>query len=324
MKTLVAVARPDEREKLRRTLSARGHEVLASDPAKLSDELLRQLDFAIVQAVQGRAWVGKVRERHPAIPIVAFVPRNGKLIEEALSEGANDFMFGPLSSDALVARLTLAQQQANHAVAESDPLCALAVWEDAPNSLSQEVGEMFGVFFDVEETRGASVPDLAAEIVARAPDEELCFRIMVGMTHAGLDVLGTAVFGGPQPAEVMADCLREVVNCAAGTFKRLAMSEGVTFAISVPEDCPGSDVLGADRQWLARADGMVFHFGVHRGASSVRRVRASALQAGMVLKNDVKTGSGVLLVNSGMALSETTIEKLVRRFGPRTEFEVVE
>ncbi len=324
MRTLVVVGNPVKKERIRRTLQAQGHQVVMATPKDLGEALLPAPELAIVEVSKAHDLVSEVRAANARVPIIALGTRDASLVTRALESGATDFLWGDWPPEILMARIGIALTlAAGGGGAEADPLEGLIAWNDAPRLLSQEIGAMFGLFLQDSEATG-SVPDRGAQLTVTSAEAGLSLMITVAMTVDGLEGLGNLVFGELQSDEVMADCLREIANCLGGGFKRLAMAEGSSFTLGLPRDCDGMDVLTADKSWVASADGVEFIVGIQRAGSDAVKVRASALTAGMVLKRDVQTASGVLLVGAGMALTETTIDRLVKMFGPTTAFEVMQ
>ena len=322
MKTLVAVRNSQEREWLRRTLAAQGHDVLAPAPAQLVPVLDQspEYELAVVDPHTAPDCVQLVRRRGPEALLIAWLP-TGDMAQESLDSGADDFLCGAPHGGALMARIELARRNLGEHK-PGDVLNRLLHGADTARLLSQEIGAMFGLPLREEPVNGV-IPDLGAELVATCPDTKDELRIAVGLSSDGARSLGLHVFGEPQPEEVLADALREVVNGVGGAFKRMALAQGQTFALGVPHDCPGPMVRDGEREWVAAGDGVGFHVAFHRGLSNVARVPASMLKPGMVLRHEVRTATGVLLVASGMALTEATTTRLRTRFGSTTEFEVL-
>lgn len=322
MMTLVAVRDSQEREWLRRTLEAKGHDVLAPAPAKLVPVLdqFPVYELAVVDPRTVPDCVELVRSRGRDALIVAWLP-TGDHAQESLDSGADDFLCGTPNGGALMARIENARRKhGEHA--PGDVVNRLLHGADTARLLSQELSAMFGLPLREEEVDGV-IPDLGAELAAVCPETKDELRIAVGLSASSARGLGLHVFGEPQPEEVLADALREVVNGVGGAFKRMALAQGQTFALGLPHDCPGPMVRDGEREWVAAGDGVGFHVAFHRGRSSVARVPASMLQPGMVLRHEVRTAAGVLLVASGMALTEATTSRLRTRFGTATEFEVL-
>lgn len=323
MQILVLVARAVERLRLYRILSAKGHEVVAPQPPEALEALEGPYELAIVQYVTGRDWIPMVRQRHADLPILALVSDPPQAVPEALEAGADDFHFGPIHAPVVCSRIPLTLELCKGRGGEPAPsLDAVLAEPENLDLLTREVGATLGIQLERNDVELEAVT-LAAEILVSDPIRERSWRVRIGTGLEGQACLSSLVLGGLDDRSALTDCVRELANALGGAMKRIAHAEGHTLALGLPTDCAGELLQGPGVQWTAQGDGLTLRLAVQPEASATQVLQAGALRAGMVLRNEVRTPTGVLLVAAGMALTESTSERLIRMFGANTEFEVM-
>lgn len=327
MKVVLAIPNTRERERVGTILRARGFDVDDCPDREVTVDAAGSF-YADVVVCHDRG--GSIRNIRAAasdrrVYIIAMLTTvEGKSVHTAMEDGADDFMVMRACSEEVVARVEMPDRIAAWAGGESeDKLKKLIAWQDAPRLLSQEVGAMFGVFAE-EGVHMGDIPDYAAHIIATSPEDGTEVEMLVGLTADWGNALAELVFGGPVLPAAMGDIVREIANSVGGAFKRTAMSEGVTVTIGLPQDCPATEVMVAERVWLAECDQFKVMLGMSAGSNEAQRVRASDLKPGMVLKHEVRNAAGALLVAAGTAVTERTAERLVEFCGASALFDVLE
>ena len=327
MRVIVAAKSGATRERVSRVLSARGFEVSPQAEAKDLQRDGEGLKAEVAICLDSNEWIRAARSAEfrarPYIIAMLSSP-NDKSIVQAIASGADDIMPANACAEEVVARVEMPKRIKSWAESSSaSQIAKLAVWQDAPRLLSQEVGAMFGVLTQ-DATQFDASPDLAACIRITCPEDQSEVQLHVGVTRDSAKALGSLAFGAPVPDEEFVDCLREIANTVGGAFKRTANTEGVAVTLGLPSNCPGGQVLDAERVWLAESEDFQVVLGMSLGAKEALKVRASELQPGMVLKHDVRNANGVTLVRAGTALTERTAERLMNFYGQTAIFEVLE
>jgi CheY-like chemotaxis protein len=259
-------------------------------------------------------------------------------IPTILAGGANDVVRCPVTEAEVVARVT----GSRGAVRRPPPVVAplldragvgavgeLRAWRDAGALVAHELGHLVGEELratlappggDGRDRRGATI----SMSLARAQVE---VQLSLVTTSPGLHRLGTKLLADPSPKEAaLDDVLRELANVAGGAVKRAALSESVTLTTGLPFDNPSVRVEGHGiRFWtLTREDGTeCVAVAGEIQAMQKQRVPAASLREGMVLTQDLRTESGLLLVTSGSRLTNTTASRLAKLLGSRILVDVL-
>lgn len=326
MRVVVAIPNNRERERYTTLLGARGVDVVECAEREVTAEIARDFRADVVLCHDRSQNIKTVRATASDVRpfIIALIANiEGNSIQRALGDGADDFMALRAIPDEIFARVDMPERIAQWSGPGSDDkLRKTVAWQDAPRLLSQEVGAMFGVFA-AEGQHAGEIPDHAARIVATSPEDGTEIEMHVGLTSEWGNALAELVFGGPVLPAALGDIVREIANSVGGAFKRTALSEGLTVTIGLPQDCPPTNVLGAERVWVAECDSFKVMLGMAAGGRhEAQRVRATDLKPGMVLKHEVRNAAGALLVAAGTAITERTAERLVEFCGAGALFDV--
>ncbi len=324
MKVLLAVYVPKERQRLHQMLSLRGHDVLSPEPADVQQRLLEgDADVALVQHGGSQGWLetaaGSDNARLHVIALTAKL--NGQTITDVLAAGAHDFTRLRACPEEVLARVDLPKRLREQHIVE-DPLSELIAWSDAPQTLSQEIGEMFGLFLSAQPAQPAPLA-IASEITATCVVDGVEVRLAAGLTEAAQAQLSQIVFGEPVSRSLLSDCVGEIANTIGGAFKRAALAEGKTFSIGLPSGCPTEAPGVGDQTWIAGGEELSVHVSMTSAVSAIRQVSTCSLRPGMVLRHDVYSPSGTLMVKSGTALTDRTTEKLINLCGEGAMLEVL-
>ncbi len=332
MRVVVAGPEPTVRNRIVRTLAARGMDAVAHE-RPITDEAASAFHADVVLCPTSEVSVVRLATveqatstgRRPyVIGMLHVVDEDG--VMEAMASGADDFVaFGATDAE-LVARAEMPRRiSAWRTGGKADRIQELSIWRDAPLVLSQEVGNMFGVPMDLTGAdEKAAAPAYAAAIDVVAPDHATEIRLLVGLSEDSAQSLATLVYGGPASPEALADALREIANTIGGAFKRTALVEGETLTVGLPSDCDVGDVLLAERVWTAQSDVFDATIAIDKTVRESRRLQANELQPGMVLRHDVRTASGTTVVRAGTALTERTTERLREYCGRSAVFDAVQ
>ncbi len=259
-----------------------------------------------------------------------------KELPTILAAGVHDFMRRPLLESEFVERVKAPGRVIRWAQALNKPATLdfsamvdarnLRAWRNLGELIVEDLGTMIGQTLTLNDGMpndfqgNGQVATVAMFVVA----DNLELRVSIVAEPKTLAWLRSNVLGSPTIGdEATADALREMANTVSGCLKRAALAEGVSIAAGLPVN--GSlPAVGADvraRTLELHGDCRFVLLGEMLPRES-QRMRAAALLDGMLLTQDVRAESGVLLMPAGSRLTETTVNKLVQLIGPHTPVDV--
>jgi len=313
---------------------ALGHDVSA--PATLDElkELLknRPPDVALAGVLDERlaGWAEELvdaSEHHQPIYIIVTI-HNWKLeqIKRAWDSGADDLMRSDACPEELASRFGAVERiRAKYATGAKPPaleIDQLYVWKELGDIVGQEIGDMLGQDFSMEVVEECPPLEGGAEIMLFLADSPWKVKLGVGIEGTDKATFCELLFGEVVIQDIVADALREMTNVAGGAFKREALVDDCTFALSLPKDSQHPDV-SVNRRWaFTSAEGMRFIFWCEMKAERPDLINAHQLREGMVLSRDIRDHSGALLVTAGRVLTKLTCERLIELVGSTTVLEV--
>jgi DNA-binding response OmpR family regulator len=259
-----------------------------------------------------------------------------KELPTVLAAGVHDFMRRPLLEAEFVERVKAPGRVIRWAQALNKPAALdfssmvdarnLRAWRNLGELIVDDLGTMIGQSLTLTdsapkdfEPRG-QVATIRMFVVA----DNLELKASIIAEPKTLAWVRTNLFGSPTVGEeVTADALREMANVVGGCLKRMAVAEGVSVAAGLPFNGPfpaaGTEVRYRTLQLDDDCRFVLATEMIHRES---QRVRAAALTEGLVLTQDVKTETGVLLMPAGSRLTDTTVTKLTQLLGPHTHVDV--
>ncbi|HVH44042.1 MAG TPA: response regulator, partial [Labilithrix sp.] len=245
MRILVVDRNPRDRDVTLCLLPAKLHDIVVAEDAAAALAILdeREFDLVLIEStltgITGTDLVKRIRAResttHTYVIMTAARESSGDL-KAAFDAGVDDFVRKPLGKDELLARID-APNRIRHWMSrvlavglspafapKTADLSALSAWSSVDASICSEVAEMLGMHLSVATGRDVldgSVAVATLPLSLANESAEVCFA--VGVDAAASTALAEAVFGDPQvDAAAVKDMIGEVVNLAAGAFKRLA------------------------------------------------------------------------------------------------------
>jgi CheY-like chemotaxis protein len=350
MQVLIAGSSLEEREQLTKHLVAERYTVtVANDAATALAEIDRSspdimvLDWAL-RGMPTAELLKEIRkgEREKHLYIVAIMSAPTPVaIGAAFAAGVDDVIRRPLAKEEIVARvgaLGRIKHWSSRMVGLSGVMdwsggtdfSTKRAWKEADLHINEDLMGMLGCTMDVTTDEPSPSFVAAAEIPLSLTDDGLEVRLRIALDGPSLAEIGKIIFGGEEmPADAMDDVVREFANTAGGSFKRIALEDGIRLTTGIPltlplVDCNAKVTSGLAREFLLAMPGS----GVRIGARLVvvprplDRVTANKLREGMVLARDVRTEAGALLVASGTRLTEATVTRLARILPPTTLVQV--
>lgn len=333
MVVLIATPNPREVKRLSRILGGLGHTLdVATTPAEVVEKIReRRPDVAMVCTLHD-AWVQSI-DQHPGphiyrIALVANV--DGKSATQAWNAGFDDVARTAASPEELAGRVAALERISGWLPTMADDFGAddgFDVLASGPvvelgDTLADEFGVMVGG--ELTATRALALPEVAysAEAPLTLALEGKEITLGIGITMRTADAFGTLLFGEPVGRDVMADAMREFANMAGGALKRTALDCGTTYSLGLPVDCAFPEPPVGAPIWHIRGNGIELVAWTATVDDSPRRLTAGMLSEGMVLTQPVLNGSGVLLVQAGAVLTQSTVKRLLELIGPSALVEV--
>lgn len=344
MRIVLVNNRREERDNLARLLTQRDFEVEAfADEAPALLAIARQPPQIIVFGAAAEGTPDFVRRMRSAdhsghayfITIYdGSVP--SKELPTILAAGVHDFMRRPLLESEFVERVKAPGRVIRWAQALNTPAALdfsamvdarnLRAWRNLGELIVDDLGTMLGHTLTLNEggpndfQRQGQVATIPLFVVA----DNLELRVSLVADPRTLSWLRVNLFGNPSIGdEATADALREMANTTGGCLKRAALAEGVSIAAGLPFNADLPALTTETRLRTLALDGecgFVLVAEMHQRPN--QRVRAAALLEGMVLTQDVRTETGVLLMPAGSRLTDTTVAKLTQLIGPNTHVDV--
>lgn len=353
MKVLVVDNAAAAHEATSRLLDAESHSVTLVENAAAALALLEETDFDVVlvestlAGVTGSELVKRIRAletggEHVFVIMTSAERAHGD-VTTAFAAGADDFIRKPIGKDELHARLdgpsrmlrwvSRAMTRAGVAPASAKPdLSALSAWSSVDSAICSEVGDMLGMSLSVvaaNDVLDGSIAVSALPLSLTSESTEVCFA--VGIDHASSTALAESIFGDAGvDAAAIRDMIGEIVNVAAGAFKRDAAAEGRSFTTGIPEEASPESFrrpnATARRQWLVASEGtpICLRFEVELRVRETKHLPIAELEEGMVMAKDLRDEGGTLVVGGGTRLTETTLATMREALGSIPLVEIAE
>jgi|GEM_PF-2241612 len=326
MRIIVAMPGGPAGERFESILRARGYDVLRIAERLTKRDLLESGgDIFIVNERRSiRAVLAAGLSTRPHV-IAALPKLDDKSVSAAVSAGAMDVIATSAGAEELVARVTLPQRLGlEQDIAQNGRLRTTDAWRDCGGVLSTRVQSMLDTSVAVSQHEGR-FPPLAARIRVTCREDGSTIDILAGCSKSSGKALIETLLPGAKPCtDTLRDCLREMSNMLAGSFKQAFMAEGVATTLGLPEDCGADAFTEAHESWTMRSQDMSIVLGIVGGRGGARMVQVKELQPGMVLQHDVLNASGAPFIRAGTALTERTVERLSEVLGGAFSLSVAE
>lgn len=341
-----------ERDATVRLLPPELYEVTLARDGASALTILRERDFDVVLAestlpgVTAAAMVKQIRtrdaHRHTYVIFTAALPVQGD-IRLAFGAGADDFVRKPLGRDELQARVdaptrirrwtsrTVASGTVQYLTAGSE-LVALSAWTTLETTVAAAISEMLGMTLSATTTTEGLEKCLALSTLPLSlatESAEVGFAVGIGDDTAA--ELTETLFGAKTTdPEAIRDMLGEIVNVAAGAFKRVAAAESRDFTTGIPKEAQAHEIRHAGatarRQWIVAAEGtsIALRFEVELRVREKKRLPVAALREGMIIATDLANDAGALLIRQGTRITESHLSGIVRAVGDLLLVEVFE
>ncbi|MSP71319.1 MAG: hypothetical protein EXR76_03850 [Myxococcales bacterium] len=122
--------------------------------------------------------------------------------------------------------------------------------------------------------------------------------------------LCTHLFGSPVASELVSDALREIANCVAGAVKRAALAENLAFAMSLPAMGASFGPGDGRRVWGFRFPGVTLSVRCLAVEVRARFIPVNQLRERMVIAQDIKAPTGLLIVSTGTMLTACAVGRI--------------
>lgn len=335
MNLLVAERDTTERGRLVALLCARGHTVCACPTAMGAVERMLAVppEVAIVEAglLPGQAWalLPALRELPARVYVIGVIASaDPKSYADSWAAGVDDVMRRGACGEEVAGRVDARRRILSWATPTAEDargfdLQRLEAWKEVGPIVAAALGEMLGEPLQVA-SGGRSVVT-AAEMPASLAVDGVEVRLALGVDAPSALALATRLFGEAVPSFVFADSLRELANTAAGAFKRAALPEGPSFTLGLPVSRPpfGPPRPGERRFSLVGTDFRI-ELAVARTELRQRHICAIDLREGMVLAQDLRNASGLLMLAAGTSLTDRTVGRVVDLVGATGLVQVAE
>lgn len=349
MRVLIIDPDRSERTIAEKILGAERHEVrIAADPelglasveAFNPDVVLIEQQMPRISGVEAvRRLRASELSGHRYLIVTAGNAFRGDLAA-AFAAGADDFMRKPHQKEELLARVDAPLRIRRWAArtlggsggdwTNKGDLTQLVAWREAAETVSQDLASLFGLSFRVESSGGAERDSsFFAMLPLYLPEEEKEIHLFVGADEKSAEALGEMMFCHPQCShEEIRDLLCEAANVAAGALKRTLSAESKAVTTRLPRESDHSAVTKSSmrhKEWsITSEEGIHFDITLHLGEREPCMVAAGELREGMVLRTDIRTAGGGLLLKQGTRLTEAHLPRLIGAIGATRMVEVAD
>ena len=252
-------------------------------------------------------------------------------VAAAYAAGSDDFMRKPVTREELLGRAAGAERlqaivkaaitRATHLDNEvGNAIERLEAWKHVDEITCQELAAMLNAEFQRHVWHRPSNDAFGATIRLTLPSERLDVRFSIIADIATYSVLGNLVLGVEPSAVERDDLIKEMVNTAAGAFKRNLLQANVDLTIGLPEPTTAEiaqqipDGTAVQRSVLV-GEGATLHAIVTVGPQPNELVPANRLREGMVVVRAVTNESGALLIPAGTRVTSSTADRVAKQLG---------
>lgn len=347
MRVLVVEPNRAQRELAISFLSSGGHEVESAVEVQGANVRLasRWPDVVFLSwgAASSAAFLKRLRSAEPHHTwVVTTSERGAPDAISSIRQGSDDYVRSPFCREELLLRvegITRIQrwaQKASSPVASVDwstgpRLDALVAYRDARRILIPDLETVLGTTLTASTCanpldRVAVSSSLPLTLAGNGQEARLC----IGLDALSVRDIGRSLFGtDAPPPEAILDVVRELANTAAGTFKLVALDEGITLTTGLPKSFTGSPPVSEstvqNQTFNLVGSELPVRIGVSIGVSTVKPSASTVgtLTEGMVLARDLLSETGALLLPVGTRLTTNQIARVGRVLAPDTTVEVV-
>lgn len=349
MKILIIDPDRVERSSAEKLLLGEKHEVRSAATPDAGLAMLEEFhpDVVLVDYEQGRlAGTDTVRRiragelvGHRYVIVTSAHAPPGSL-KASFTAGADDFMRKPFQKDELIARVEAPMRIRRWAPrvlgapggdwALPGDVTKLVTWRSAVEAVTSEISSLFGVeLVSTGFERALNGSALIAMLPLYLADDELEVQLYVGAEAASVNGLCAMMFGTTEASpEEARDVLSETANVAAGAIKRGLMNDGKVVTTGLPRTvelaaCTAKTSIGR-QEWIMTGADFTLRAMLHLGQHEPVMVSAKELREGMVLRADVRTAGGGLLLKRGTRLTQAHLPRLRDALGPTRLVEVAD
>ena len=198
-------------------------------------------------------------------------------------------------------------------VPERTRLCqSLAQSGHTVATTASELGELLGLPLAIGPAAAATE---TATVVLSLSAQKVEIHLAVGVDARGGKNLCERLLGGPAGVDVLRDTLREIANTLGGAFKRAALVDGQVFSLGLPTSTGAMTADASARAWGLVGGSMAFTVTTVVRTSRPKACKAASLLEGMVLPQDIRSAQGVMMLSTGTALTERTVQRIVEILG---------
>lgn len=343
MRILIIDPNHAERTQAEKILVAERHEVRTAPDGESGFAYLDSFDPDLViidhQLPRFGAGAGVKRIRaadqasHRYVIVTAGTPVRGDLAT-AFAAGADDFIRKPLQRDELIARVDgpvrvrswAGRMRGDGSACE---LTQLLAWREGPAMITQDLTTLLGMPFTFSTGRGVAHDDeLVAMLPLCLPDVDRDIGVYIAIDERSAHTLGEIMFGQPCTAVELRDLVGETANVAAGALKRALSAEGKSVTTGLPRRVAATSAtsapLGRIEFALTSEAGVQLKVVLRLNEHEPCMIAAGELREGMVLRVDVRTAGGGLLLKCGTRLTEAHLPRLIDAVGGKRLIEVAD
>jgi len=332
MHVLIAMQSPRDARRASRVLGGLGHTIdVAATPDEAAEAVLRRRpDVALLTSVH-ETWLQPLdaHEGRHIYRIALLADVDATSAARAWSAGFDDVARRVASPEELAGRVAALDRIRRWVGTMGDAFGADTFDVLASPSilglgdvLAAEFGAMVGGALTA--SRALKLPEVAyaADVPLTLAADGKEVSIGVGIVQGASDAFGELLFGEAVGKEVLFDAMREFANTAGGALKRTALEKGRTYSLGLPVDCVFPSAPSGTPIWQIIGDGIELVVWAAAADDNPKRITAGMLTEGMVLTQPVMNGAGMLLVQAGAVLTQSTVQRLLELIGPNTLVEV--